>query len=93
MKKIILILALCIATQTFAAQVEAVRGKNGIVEIGNSHAIMIDVLGEPLSSYKHTIYEKKEWPKEVTTYRYTIENSKYSITFLNGKVYKIEWDR
>ena len=69
------------------------RGSFGFVSLNDSHGKMIDVLGDPKTSYKHVIHDRKGWPHAATTYLYHLDNVKYEITIVDGKVYSINWER
>ena len=89
MKKIILVLALIISASAHAVSVDTVRGSFGFVEQGHTYAKMIDVLGHPESSHSHVIHDHKGWPHKAITYNYVINNARYEITVVAGKVYSM----
>lgn len=93
MKKIFLVIILAVCSSAYAVSVDSVRGSYGFVERGNSYYKMIDVLGKPESSYSHVIHDRKGWPHKATTYLYSINNSKYEITVVDGVIYSINWER
>ena len=93
MKIIILAILLTLSATAFATSVDSVRGSFGFVSLNDSHSKMIDVLGNPESSYKHVIHDRKGWPYAATTYLYPLDNVKYEITIVNGKIYSINWER
>lgn len=93
MKKLLLITILMLSTTAFAVEVNAVRGSTSYVKPGSSMGQMFDVLGEPESSYKHVIHDRKGWPHKATSYRYTVNGQNYTITVVDGQIYKIEWER
>ncbi|MBE9400949.1 hypothetical protein IQR32_06215 [Acinetobacter albensis] len=93
MKKIILALALSISASAFAVSVDSVRGGYGFVERGHSYSKMIDVLGNPDSSYSHIIHDRNGWPHKAVTYSYSLNNARYEITVVDGAVYSINWER
>ena len=93
MKIIILAILLTLSSTVFATSVDSVRGSFGFVSLNDSHNKMIDVLGNPKSSYSHVIHDRKGWPHKATTYLYPLDNVKYEITIVDGKVYSINWER
>ena len=93
MKKIILASMLAMCSSVYAVSAESVRGSYGFVERGHSYSKMIDVLGNPESSYNHIVHDRNGWPHKATTYRYTLNNLKYEITIADGAVYSINWER
>jgi len=93
MKKFIYVLSLLLSVQAFAVSVDSVRGSYGFVELSDSYSKMIDVLGEPKSSFKHIIHDRKGWPHAAITYLYPLDNVKYEITIVDGKIYSINWER
>ena len=93
MKIIILAITLALCSSVYAVGVDSVRGSFGFVSLNDSHSKMIDVLGNPESSYKHVIHDRKGWPHKATTYLYPLDNVKYEITIVDGKVYSINWER
>ena len=93
MKIIILAITLALCSSVYAVSVDSVRGSFGFVSLNDSHSKMIDVLGNPESSYKHVIHDRKGWPHKATTYLYPLDNVKYEITIVDGKVYSINWER
>jgi hypothetical protein len=92
-KKFVLILALCMSAQAFAVEMQAVRGSYGFVELGDSYSRLRDVLGNPESSYEHTIRDGRGRAHPATTYKYKVENAYYAITIVDGNIYKIDWER
>ena len=62
MKKIILAILLALSSTAFATSADSVRGSFGFVNLNDSHSKMIDVLGDPKSSYKHVIHDRKHAP-------------------------------
>lgn len=93
MKKLILAIMLTVCTSAFAVSVDSVRGSTGFVERGNSYNKMLDVLGNPDSSYKHIIHDRNGWPHKATSYFYSLNNVRYEITVVDGAVYSINWER
>ncbi|MFX1824728.1 hypothetical protein [Acinetobacter sp. AS5] len=93
MKKLLLAMALMASSFTFAVEVNSVRGSTSYVKPGSTLGQMFDVLGEPESSYHHVIHDRKGWPHKATSYRYTVNGQKYTITVVDGQIYKIEWER
>lgn len=93
MKKLLLVMALMVSTSAFAVSADSVRGSTGFVERGNSFNKMIDVLGNPDSSYSHIIHDRNGWPHKAITYSYSLNNVKYEITVVDGAVYSINWER
>ncbi|SDY60693.1 hypothetical protein [Acinetobacter kyonggiensis] len=93
MKIIILAILLTLSSTVFATSVDSVRGSFGFVSLNDSHNKMIDVLGDPKSSYSHVIHDRKGWPHKATTYLYPLDSVKYEITIVDGKVYSINWER
>ena len=93
MKIIILAITLALCSSVYAVSVDSVRGGYGFVSLNDSHSKMIDVLGDPKSSYSHVIHDRKGWPHKATTYLYPLDNVKYEITIVDGKVYSINWER
>ena len=93
MKIIILAITLALCSSVYAVSVDSVRGSYGFVELNDSHSKMIDVLGNPKSSYSHVIHDRKGWPHKATTYLYPLDNVKYEITIVDGKIYSINWER
>lgn len=93
MKKLILMMILAVCSPVYATSADSVRGSYGFVELGNSYRKMIDVLGNPESSYKHVIHDRKGWPHAATAYIYSLNNVKYEITVVDGAVYSIDWER
>lgn len=93
MKIIILAILLTLSSTVFATSVDSVRGSFGFVSLNDSHNKMIDVLGDPKSSYSHVIHDRKGWPHKATTYLYPLDNVKYEITIVDGKIYSINWER
>ena len=93
MKIIILAITLALCSSVYAVCVDSVRGSYGFVSLNDSHSKMIDVLGDPKSSYSHVIHDRKGWPHKATTYLYPLDNVKYEITIVDGKVYSINWER
>ncbi|QKQ69932.1 hypothetical protein [Acinetobacter sp. 10FS3-1] len=93
MKKLLLITILMLSTTAFAVEVNSVRGSTSYVKLGFSLGQMFDVLGDPESSYNHVIHDRNGWPHKATSYRYTVNGQKYTITVVDGRVYKIDWER
>ncbi|TCB71571.1 hypothetical protein E0H88_03885 [Acinetobacter sp. ANC 4216] len=93
MKKIFLVIILAVCSSSYAVSVDSVRGSYGFVERGNSYSKMLDVLGNPDSSYKHIIHDRDGWPHKATSYFYSLNNVKYEITVVDGAVYSINWER
>ncbi|RKG46180.1 hypothetical protein D7V64_17490 [Acinetobacter cumulans] len=93
MKKLVLILALCMSTQVFAVDIRSVRGSSGFVELGDSYSKLRDVLGQAESSFEHTVRDGRGRPYPATTYKYRIGSSNYAITIVDGRVYRIDWER
>ena len=93
MKIIILAITLALCSSVYAVSVDSVRGSYGFVNLNDSHSKMIDVLGDPKSFYKHVIHDRKGWPHKATTYLYPLDNVKYEITIVDGKIYSINWER
>lgn len=93
MKKIFLVIILAVCSSAYAVSVDSVRGSYGFVERGNSYSKMLDVLGNPDSSYKHIIHDRDGWPHKATSYFYSLNNVKYEITVVDGAVYSINWER
>ncbi|MFH7347328.1 hypothetical protein L1A45_01615 [Acinetobacter variabilis] len=93
MKKLLLAMALMASSFTFAVEVNSVRGSTSYVKPGSTLGQMYDVLGEPESSYHHVIHDRKGWPHKATSYRYTVNGQNYTITVVDGQIYKIEWER
>ena len=93
MRIITLAILLTLSSPAFATSVDSVRGSFGFVSLNDSHSKMIDVLGDPKSSYSHVIHDRKGWPHKATTYLYPLDNVKYEITIVDGKVYSINWER
>lgn len=93
MKKLVLAIMLTVCTSAFAVSADSVRGSTGFVERGNSFNKMIDVLGNPESSYSHVIHDRNGWPHKATSYFYSLNNVKYEITVVDGAVYSINWER
>ncbi|OTG88971.1 hypothetical protein [Acinetobacter sp. ANC 3813] len=91
MKKLVLILALCMSAQAFAVDMRALRGSNGFVELGDSYSKLRDVLGRPESSFEHNIRDGRGRPYPATTYKYRVDNANYAITIVDGRVYRIDW--
>ena len=93
MKKIILAMMLAVCSSAYAVSVDSVRGSFGFVSLNDSHSKMIDVLGNPDSSYSHIIHDRNGWPHKAVTYSYSLNNVKYEITVVDGAVYSINWER
>lgn len=94
MKKILVAAILLASSSAFALEsTNAVRGSNMIVEVGHSQGRMMEALGRPNSSYNHIIHDRKGWPHKATTYTYRMNNARYEITVVDGKVYSIGWER
>ena len=93
MKIIILAITLALCSSVYAVSVDSVRGSYGFVSLNDSHSKMIDVLGNPDSSYKHIIHDRNGWPHKAITYSYSLNNVKYEITVVDGAVYSINWER
>lgn len=93
MKKVILAMMLAVCSSAYAVSADSVRGSTGFVERGNSYGKMIDVLGNPDSSYSHIIHDRNGWPHKAITYSYSLNNVKYEITVVDGAVYSINWER
>lgn len=93
MKKVILAMLLAVCSSAYAVSVDSVRGSTGFVERGNSYGRMIDVLGNPESSYSHIIHDHKGWPHKAVTYSYSLNNARYEITLVDGAIYSINWER
>lgn len=93
MKKLLLVMALMVSTSAFAVSADSVRGSTGFVERGNSYSKMLDVLGNPDSSYSNIIHDRNGWPHKATSYFYSLNNVKYEITVVDGAVYRINWER
>ena len=93
MKIILLAITLALCSSVYAVSVDSVRGSFGFVCLTDSHSQMIDVLGNPKSSYSHVIHDRKGWPHKATTYLYPLDNVKYEITIVDGKIYSINWER
>lgn len=53
----------------------------------------MEALGNPDSSYHHVIQDRKGWSHKATTYTYRMNNARYQITVVDGKVYSIGWER
>lgn len=92
-KKLVLILALCMSAQAFAVVVSSVRGSYGFVEVGDSYGKLRDILGRAESSYEHNVRDERGRPHPATTYKYRVDNANYSITVVDGRVYRIDWER
>ena len=94
MKKLLVAAVLLASSSAFALEsTNAVRGSNMIVEVGHSQGRMMEALGRPVSSYNHVIHDRKGWPHKATTYTYRMNNARYEITVVDGKVYSIGWER
>ena len=93
MKIIILAITLALCSSVYAVSVDSVRGSFGFVSLNDSHSKMIDVLGNPDSSYSHIIHDRNGWPHKAITYSYSLNNVKYEITVVDGAVYSINWER
>lgn len=94
MKKILVAAILLASSSAFALEsTNAVRGSNMIVEVGHSQGRMMEALGRPVSSYNHIIHDRKGWPHKASTYTYRMNNARYEITVVDGKVYSIGWER
>ena len=93
MKIIILAITFALCSSVYAVSVDSVRGSFGFVSLNDSHRKMIDELGNPKSSYSHVIHDRKGWPHKATTYLYPLDNVKYEITVVDGKIYSINWER
>lgn len=93
MKKLLLTIALMVSSVAFAVEVGSVRGSTSYVKPGFSLGQMYDVFGEPESSYHHVIHDRKGWSHKATSYRYTVNGQNYTITVVDGQIYKIEWER
>lgn len=93
MKKLFFVVALLVSVQAFAVDMRAVRGSTGFVELGDSYSKLKDVLGNPESSFEHSIKDTRGRPYPATTYIYKVDNANYTITIVDGRVYKINWER
>ena len=94
MKKLLVAAVLLASSSAFALEyTNAVRGSTMIVEVGHSQGRMMEALGRPNSSYNHIIHDRKGWPHKATTYTYRMNNARYQITVVDGKVYSIGWER
>lgn len=96
MKKLILavVLGIGIATSLYAStDISSIRGSTEFVEIGNTQARMVDVLGNPESSFKHIIHDRKGWPHAAVSYIYSVNGQRYTIVVVDGKIYRIIWER
>lgn len=92
MKKLVLILALCMSAQAFAVEVHTVRGSYGFVEIGSSESKLRDVLGHPESVAHRVVHDRDGWPHKGTIYTYKVDGRMYTITLISGSIYKIDWE-
>ncbi|WP_347473228.1 hypothetical protein [Acinetobacter thermotolerans] len=92
MKYFILAAAL-FSSAAFAVGVDSIRSGGSFVERGSSYGQMIDILGNPESSYAHVIHDRKGWPHKAVSYRYTVNGQNYTITVVDGRIYTIEWER
>lgn len=93
MKYLLLVLALGVGPSVYAVEVSFLRGSTSYVELGSNYGRMIDVLGDPESSYNHIIHDRKGWPHKATSYRYNVNGQNYTIIVVDGRIYKIEWER
>ena len=94
MKKILVAAILLASSSVFALEyTNAVRGSTMIVEVVHSQSRMMEALGNPDSSYRHVIQDRKGWSHKATTYTYRMNNARYEITVVDGKVYSIGWER
>ena len=90
----ILVASCMLSTEVYAKEyTNSVRGSYGIVNLGTSYSRMLDVLGQPESSYRHVVYDRNGWPHKAISYFYTINNAKYEITVVDGNVFRISWER
>lgn len=94
MKNLFVAAVLLASSSVFALEsTSAVRGSTMIVEVGHSQGRMMEALGNPKSSYHHVIHDRNGWPHKATTYTYYMNNARYEITVVDGKVYSIGWER
>ncbi|MGD9699463.1 MULTISPECIES: hypothetical protein [Acinetobacter] len=93
MKNIFLVIMLAVCSSAYAVDTNSVRGSTSFVERGSSYSQMLDVLGNPESSYNHVIHDRNGWPHKATSYIYHVDGEKYTITVVDGQIYKINWER
>ena len=85
---------IALAATAYAEQyTTSVRGNYGFVELGHRYDRMVNVLGEPLSSYHKVVYDKDGYAFSGIAYRYHKNNLKYEIVFVHGAVFSISWER
>lgn len=93
MKKIILAIALLASAPVFAIEVRSIRTSFEFIEIGSTQAQVQDKLGRSESTHNYVLRDRGNRPRAATDLRYTVNNERYVVTIVNGKVYKIEWVR
>ena len=94
MKKLILALVLLTSTAVFAAtDTRAIRTSTDLVSVGDSPNSMIQKLGRPEASNEYTTRDRNGKRLFVVDYYYTINNLKYTITVIDGRISNISWER
>ena len=94
MKKLLIALALTISSATYAAtDTRAIRTSTDVVSVGDSPNSMIQKLGRPEASNEYTTRDRNGKRLFVVDYYYTINNLKYMITVIDGRISNISWER
>ena len=94
MKKLLIALALTISSATYAAtDTRAIRTSTDLVSIGDSPNSMIQKLGRPESKNEYTTRDRNGKLLFGVDYYYTINNLKYMITVIDGRISNISWER
>lgn len=94
MKKMILALSIVITSGVFAAtETRSIRTSTDLVAYNDSVGSVIQKLGRPESSHEYTMRDRNGRLVIAQDLYYNINNLKYTITILEGKVFRIIWDR
>ena len=94
MKKLLIALALTISSATYAAtDTRAIRTSTDVVSLGDSTGSMIQKLGRPEAKNEYTARDQNGKLLFVVDYYYTINNLKYTITVIDGRISNMSWER
>lgn len=93
MKKILLAFVLLSSVNAFAVDARSIRTTADIVEYNDSVGTMMSKLGRPDGKYEYSGRDARGKLVFFTDFYYSIDGLKYTITVLEGKIYRIQWER
>lgn len=94
MKKLLLMAFLAWSSIAYAAtDTRSIRTSTDIVTYGDTTNSMLSKLGRPEDKNEYTTRDRNGKLVFATDYSYSIDGLKYTITVLEGQVFRIVWER